>query len=447
MTAQAFVFEPARCTGCEACRVACAIENRLPLAMAWRQVHHANPAHLPWAPAFHLSMACNHCDRPACLEGCPAAAYTRDAGTGAVLLDEARCIGCRYCSWMCPYDAPRFDQAKGVTAKCTFCHSRLLAGQTPACSSTCPTGALGVEPRSSLPEPEFPGIPRRGLGPGLRVVGSEPRPPRGSHSATGREAAWLPAAAARTPRIALRSEWTLVVFTTLVPLLVGAQIAGLFHGLPRVAGMVVLALGALAGGLGLLHLGRPGRAWRAMANLRSSWLSREILAFSLFFPLAVAQRWLGFAGPGAWAVALVGVALLLCIDRVYQTPEGRPPWRLRSGEAILSGLFWAALLAGSFAALLPLALGRLWLLFRRGPERFRAGFLLPAAIRTAGLVLPVLAAWGRPGPPSLGLAGLVLVAELLDRAAFFQSLRLPDPGALVEAAGLRDGRSGLADPA
>lgn len=447
MTAQAFVFEPARCTGCEACQVACSIENRLPLAVAWRQVHHANPTHLPGIPSFHLSMACNHCDRPACLEGCPAAAYSRDAGTGAVLLDDARCLGCRYCSWMCPYDAPRFDESKGLMAKCTFCHSRLVAGQAPACVSACPTGALGVEARSSQPEPDFPGIPRRGLGPGLRIAGADPGFPRGPHSAADGEWAWAPAPAARPPRISPRSEWTLVVFTTLVPLLVGAQIAASFGGLPLLGRLPFLALGALAGGLSLLHLGRPGRAWRALSNLRRSWLSREILAFSLFFPLALAQRWLGFAGPGAWAVAMLGVLLLLCVDRVYQVPEGRPPWRLHSAETLLSGLFLAGFLAGSFVVMLPLALGRLWLYFRRGPEQLRAGFLLPAAIRTAGLALPVVAAWGRPGPPSWELAGLVLLAEVLDRTAFYRGLSLPDPGALVEASGLRDGRSGRAGPA
>ena len=84
--------------------------------------------------------------------------------TGAVLLGNSSCIGCRYCRWMCPYDAPHFEAAAGVLTKCTFCNPWFLEDRAPACAAACPTGALAVEDRMGLPEPEFPGRPKQGLG-------------------------------------------------------------------------------------------------------------------------------------------------------------------------------------------------------------------------------------------------------------------------------------------
>ena len=137
-----FVFDPNRCTGCGACQLACSIENQLGPAKSWRRIETFNPRNHPQAPVFHLSLACNHCNEPACMYACPALAYSRDGRTGAVILDENKCIGCKYCSWACPFDAPRFDAARGVMSKCTFCNHRLADGLAPACASLCPTGAL-----------------------------------------------------------------------------------------------------------------------------------------------------------------------------------------------------------------------------------------------------------------------------------------------------------------
>ncbi|MEO8011900.1 MAG: 4Fe-4S dicluster domain-containing protein, partial [Dokdonella sp.] len=123
-----FVFDANTCTGCGACRVACTIENGLAPDVSWRRIETFNPQHRPIAPVFHLSLACNHCATAACMNACPALAYRRDGPTGAVLLDSTLCIGCGYCSWACPYDAPVFDEAAGVMTKCTWCADRLRAG-------------------------------------------------------------------------------------------------------------------------------------------------------------------------------------------------------------------------------------------------------------------------------------------------------------------------------
>ena len=86
--ARGFHFDLNRCTGCEACRLACSIENELPGGESWRRIETFNPRRHPAAPRFHLSLACLHCADPPCLDACPARAYHRDGATGAVLLDS-----------------------------------------------------------------------------------------------------------------------------------------------------------------------------------------------------------------------------------------------------------------------------------------------------------------------------------------------------------------------
>ena len=74
-------------------------------------------------PAYsrlNISMACNHCDNPVCLKGCPTRAYTKFAEYGAVLQDPDICFGCGYCTWVCPYNAPQLDTKGGHVSKCNI---------------------------------------------------------------------------------------------------------------------------------------------------------------------------------------------------------------------------------------------------------------------------------------------------------------------------------------
>ena len=101
-------------------------------------------------PVINLSLACNHCQSAVCMEGCPSSVFSRDSDTGAILFDEKKCIGCRYCQWNCPYDAPKFDYLKKTIAKCNLCNSGLIAGRQPACSTACPTGALRFDQLTNI---------------------------------------------------------------------------------------------------------------------------------------------------------------------------------------------------------------------------------------------------------------------------------------------------------
>ena len=442
---KAFVLDPPRCTGCEACRVACSIENRIPMERTWRSVHHTNLEHRPGLPAFHLSMACNHCARPACLAGCPATAYAKDPATGAVLLDDSRCIGCRYCSWVCPYDAPRFDPFQGVMGKCTFCFDRILVGQAPACASACPTGALGVEERAApLPEPEFPGIFIGTLGPALRIEqASIPFAPAMAPGDPDTVAGFEPGPPPPA-KVSLRSEWTLWLFTLAALGLVGLHLGWVLGGPAWLPPWGVLALGGLAAALSTAHLGRPERAWRAVVNPRHSWLSREVLAFGTFLPAAALSLLLGRHGVLAWVGAALGILLLGSMDRLYQVAEHRPMWRLRSSDLLPAGLHLAALVAGAWPALGLLAVLRA-ALFLHGAWRGRPALGPPALVaRLLALGLPLL-------PLALGIpawARLVcfLAGEALDRAGFYDGLEIPSPAALLHRRGAGF-TSASADPA
>ncbi len=409
-----FIFDPRRCVGCEACRMACGNAQSLPTSLDWRRVRHGNPEHHPDRPTFHLSMACNHCQDPACLQGCPASAYTKDPATGIVTLHRERCMGCTYCSWVCPFGAPRFEQAEGTMTKCTFCAQRQGEGLRPACVACCPTGALGMEETREVPQnAPFPGLFEGGPKPFLRVA-----PLHGAPEGLA-PLEWAPEHAPLPPAIDLRHEWTLLLLTwgaALLVGLVGARALGASLHLPPLA---FLGTGAALLGLSTLHLGRRSRAWRAYSGWRSSWLSREILLFPLFLGLTTLHLW---AMPehraGATLCALLGLGLLHAMDRLYQAARHRPWWHPEGLHLLLTGAFLAAALARHPLLALPLALLRAWLFLRRRPAPWLALLRLGP-----GLALPLFLTH------PLLIAALLLAGEMLDRVQFYLDLDLPSPEA------------------
>ena len=420
-----FTFDLDRCTGCQACVLGCWMENRQDQEAPWRRVHTFNPHGHPDLAVFHLSLACHHCAHPACLENCPAGAYTRDEATGAVVLQAQACMGCRYCTWACPHDAPRFRAGTGTVEKCTFCVDRLGRGLEPACVARCPVAALGIEARTGGASPTPPGFHGWALEPGIRFLG-QPGAPR---IAPGRgEAARsylaapgnLAAMVAAPPRkITLRGEWTLVVFTTILAVATARMAAGgpFHHPWPWLAALVLAML------LSALHLGRPGRAWRAVLNVRHSWLSREIVLASAFMALCAGV----FAGLApAWAAAAAGFASLFAVDRVYRVAVKVPPWNLHSAHALLNGLYLAGLLARWWP--LAAAAGALkagLYLVRKGHAARTGEPLRPllSLIRLAlGFGVPALA------PPVWAVLG-ALAGDLVDRCEYYCELEIPTPAA------------------
>ncbi len=90
--------------------------------------------------SFFVPKLCNQCDHPPCVQVCPVGATFKTAD-GVILVDDQRCIGCRYCIQACPYGA-RYLHPESMTAdKCTFCYHRITKGMLPACVEVCPSQA------------------------------------------------------------------------------------------------------------------------------------------------------------------------------------------------------------------------------------------------------------------------------------------------------------------
>lgn len=111
-----------------------------------RQVRVFEHGQFPAVLVHNVSMACNHCAEPLCVRCCPAKAYAKRAEDGIVVHDPDRCIGCRYCTWVCPYGAPQYDAVAGHVRKCNLCVGEIEAGRQPACVAACPVRAIEVAP-------------------------------------------------------------------------------------------------------------------------------------------------------------------------------------------------------------------------------------------------------------------------------------------------------------
>lgn len=420
-----FTLDLNRCTGCSACSIACRTENDVGSGLGWRHVYSFNQAHLPNAGVFHFSLACNHCAEPACLYGCPANAYTKDARTGAVLLDHDHCIGCRYCSWVCPYGAPQYNPSTRVMEKCTFCSHRLAEDLEPACVTACPVDALGFDRQGEPDTARHPGFPDAGLRPGLRLA------PKRRHSAPP-EMTPLPASdledlpATPSTSVDLAGEWPLLVFTLVASILVAWFTAWAAGSQPMNPVAFALVAGtALA--ISTLHLGRPLRAWRAMLNLRYSWLSREVASFSAFVGLALVSSFFGpLPQPLQWTTVALGFTALFSIDMVYRVPGQSEPAVPHSAMTALTGAYLLGLLIGD--PILAAAAGSIKLVLYGVRARRQEVLTWPAILRiAAGFLLP-LALWTiYPSVPVGLLVAGPLLGELVDRIQFYSGLGFLSP--------------------
>lgn len=150
------------CVGCQACVTSCKEWNTgghmAPLTdldpyggsvdgVWFNRVHTYEHQTEAGGRTVHFPRSCLHCSEPACVTVCPTGASYKRTSDGIVLVDEDKCIGCKLCSWACPYGAREFDVAVGVMKKCTLCVDRIYndnlpqEDRIPACVAACPTGA------------------------------------------------------------------------------------------------------------------------------------------------------------------------------------------------------------------------------------------------------------------------------------------------------------------
>lgn len=153
------VVDLAKCKNARKCMKACQSAHQLK-----PEQHHINVLQMEdeaTNASYFMPKLCQHCDNPSCVTVCPVDA-TFKRQDGIVLIDNERCIGCRFCIAACPYSARSFNwteprdkekyadvaydieknvpQKKGTVTKCVFSADRLRVGQMPSCASACPNG-------------------------------------------------------------------------------------------------------------------------------------------------------------------------------------------------------------------------------------------------------------------------------------------------------------------
>ncbi len=390
----AFEVDLDKCSGCKACVVACHTMNGLEEDEAWRKVgtltigvpasESATQEPKPQEPAVvlpmiqHVTTACHHCEDPGCLNGCPVRAYEKDPVTGIVRHLDDQCIGCKYCTMMCPYEVPQYSDRLGIVRKCDMCHQRLSVGEAPACVQACPNEAIAI--RTVPRDQSFDANDRIAPGaavstitkPTTRYVG------RDMHSVAS-----VPQDSG-VDEVA-ESHWPLAVMLVATQISVGMiAVERVMSALIYVTGGTVTesvarwnaTLALIIAGIGMnlapLHLGQPLRAWRVFLGLKTSWLSREAVVLGKYVGLlgvAVSLLWMPFvaewvpefisnlipawAGSVTLALAIpVGVIGLYCSAMIYIATR-RQLWRLPRtlirffGTTAISG---AAFTAAVYAA-------------------------------------------------------------------------------------------------
>jgi anaerobic dimethyl sulfoxide reductase subunit B (iron-sulfur subunit) len=348
-----FIFNHNKCVACGACSAACILENEW--AVHARSIFTYNSEAFPSLPIINISLACNHCETAVCLEGCPTDSYYRDTLSRAVLLDGKKCIGCKYCQWNCPYDAPKFNTEKGIIEKCNLCYSVLIEGRLPACTTGCPTGALKYGELSEQLQESIPHmIPDKNLNPSIEFKGCQKLIPpriipenifRSGSSGTG----------AKNQNISI--EWSLFVFSFLTTLSVTAIISSLIKGqFPEKILSVSIII--FAGIISLFHLGQKMRAWRTVFNLRTSPLSREVAIFIIYSTVCLISAFLHL--PGFLVVSsVIGLILLIAIDSVYIYADKRKKIIFHSGQTFISGLLIVSFLTGNIISFIFIAILKL----------------------------------------------------------------------------------------
>jgi len=149
----AMIIDLEQCVGCDACTVACKLDNETGTDIRWSRVVEEEAGCFPHVRKVYIPLQCMHCEQAECVRVCPTGANYRDE-RGLVLIDYEKCIGCRYCMLACPYQARYFNEGKkppvgvpamandssrkGAVEKCDFCEDRLSQGKLPRCVELCP---------------------------------------------------------------------------------------------------------------------------------------------------------------------------------------------------------------------------------------------------------------------------------------------------------------------
>lgn len=135
-----FTVDPNACINCKTCEMSCNEYYGLTGIHRRRVLNLVNDKS---ETSLHVSMSCNHCTNPVCMDVCPENNFQKRRD-GIVVLDSSRCKGCKKCVEACPFGAPKLNPNTNRVDKCNFCVERIDEGLRPVCVENCVTGALGM---------------------------------------------------------------------------------------------------------------------------------------------------------------------------------------------------------------------------------------------------------------------------------------------------------------
>lgn len=421
MSANYFIFDKNQCVACQACVMACMNENGFQYHQQWRNIITENEAKLPGIPLFHISLACNHCEDAPCMKNCPALAYTKSLFTGGILHEPNHCIGCQYCIWQCPYDAPKFNIQKGIVEKCHFCESRLLENIAPACALACPTNALDFS---------FKEIDKKQIAASISVT-NNPYPslqikelekeegPEMDMSLFDDEDLVVEQKTAK--RVGAKEEWPLLIFTFIVAVLVALSAAGAGEQSANWLKWTIIGTAISGAALSSLHLGKKHRMWRAVLNIKKSWLSREILFFGIYLATLIIDFL--FFDLNYFIILIPGSLTLLSIDMLYQPVQQKWKVPFHSGQSIFIATSLLLLLVNYYWLLLVIILLRLGiqlstLLSNQPPQKLSILLLVRWGMVDISIIFLFL------GFPFWSVFLAFSMGELLDRILFYEDLNI-----------------------
>ncbi len=125
-------IDPGKCTGCLQCELACSLDNEGAFNPSKSRIKvfdfHTDGRFVPYT--------CTQCAEAWCMEACPTSAISVDSATGAKVVSDTLCVGCKVCTIACPFGTINYNQSTGKVMKCDLC------GGDPECAKACPTEAI-----------------------------------------------------------------------------------------------------------------------------------------------------------------------------------------------------------------------------------------------------------------------------------------------------------------
>ena len=160
---KAFVVDLSVCNGCYCCQIACKDEHvanewapyakpQPDYGQFWLKIKETVRGTVPKVKVSYIPNLCTHCDDAACMKACKVdAIYRRE--DGMVIIDPAKCTGCKLCPDACPSQSIYFSDDLNIAQKCTGCSHLIDDGwDVPRCVDSCPTEALRYGEESELKE-------------------------------------------------------------------------------------------------------------------------------------------------------------------------------------------------------------------------------------------------------------------------------------------------------